>query len=103
MPVPFKSVAHMHVRTIGGVWGKTRVTVLSGVLSVTGTSVSGPHNPSISQVKGMYSVGQSFVVECALGAPTNNRAGGWDMCGYGVKTSELGQIIQLGAQVVYSG
>lgn len=101
MPVPFKSVFHLFVDDISGECSKTRVTVLSGTLTVTSAGVSGKHNPSIKPIKGVYTAGQSFVMECSLGPATSNREGGWDMVGFSVGTKELGYIIQLGAQVVY--
>lgn len=102
MPVPFESTWEMNFAKIGGVCSKERVTVLTGTLTVKSTGVSGPHNPSIKPIKGTYTAGQSFLVECSMGPTTQSGPSHTHTTtGFAVFTVELGRIIQLGALVGY--
>jgi hypothetical protein len=104
MDVPFRSSAELAVKKIGSgyTFAKVRVTVLSGQLTVTGTSCNGPHKPSINSLDKIYLSGESFVVECKLGPKTVNNPGHHDQVNWGVRTKELGDIIQLSAVITYT-
>lgn len=88
----------------GRLWRKLRITVLQGELTGIKLSKSGKNNPKISTptpLHTVYAKGGVFYVQCSVGPLTVSKKSGWDQANFGVHTKELGQIVQLSAQVMY--
>lgn len=81
---------------------EVRITVVEGTLTITDTYAEGPHNPTLTGVvRGqVLNAGDSALVRCDVDPDKRRQQSGlYDIVDFGVYTAELGQILQLSAQV----
>lgn len=81
---------------------EVRITVVEGTLTITGTYTAGPHHPTLTGVRSgqVLQTGDTVKVRCDVDPDKREQqTGNYSTVDFGVYTAELGQILQLSANV----
>ena len=106
LSVPLTGVTRVNASKLGTGyrWLSVRVTVVDGTLTISSAKTSGLHSPKLTApaVGKSFTAGQYFTVSCSVGPLDATHTGSWGLANYYLTTKELGQIVKVAAQVVYS-
>ena len=106
LSVPLTGVTRVNASKLGTGyrWLSVLVTVVEGALTISSIKTSGLHSPKLTApaVGTKFAAGASFTVSCSVGPLDATHTGSWGLANYYLYTKELGKIIGVAAQVVYS-